>query len=450
MTMTDDERKLALKRIEDEDDYTVEWLTPPDADVVTAAADVHDGAMIALIPAGEYLAGLTVPDGESEEQLHLTLIYLGDANRIDEQNQQDIRDGIADLADRQPVIEADAFAVSVFNPAGEEPCVVLICGGESLDDVMMSVHAEVDRAEIPYPVPRLPWIPHITLAYVDSSDVNMNEYANRTGLVRFDRLRVAFGGDYEDYTLTDSLISSAQWPFHLPGKHNQKTHGRGGASPSELDAGRRLNAGKQLDTADPEQQRISGAISTWANGGNDGAQLTMEMQAAVDDPLADTAGASLMRTIASAPADAPTLHRGMAHVAPDDVPRAGDVFELGPTSFTRSTKVRDRFSQHESGPSSFGHETQVHITVKPGSRALRIDHERSLEGTDWAKEQEHIGMGKYRVTKYKERQVEIKSRSGVKKTVTRYEVEVEQVPDTMETTIATNKAPVQTDEWWGS
>lgn len=447
MTMSAAEREQALKRIEDEDDYVVEWISPPDA--VTAAADVHTGAMIALVPAGEYLSDLTVPGGEPEDQLHLTLVYLGDAVDFGDQERQDIRDGIAHLADHQPIVEGDLFGVAMFNPLGDEPCIVMLCGGEMIPDVCMSACEELDRADIMYPELRMPFIPHITLMYIDPSArpiTGITEFAEKTGPIVFDRLRVAFGGEVNDYPLNESIVADA---FHLAGQHNQQTHGRGGATPAELDAGRRLNAGKQLDLNDPEQARISHAIGVWSTGGNDGGALALEMQDAVHNPDADTAGASLMRTIAGAPADAPTLHRGMAHVAPDAVPKAGDVFELGPTSFTRSTKVRDIFAAHASGPSSFGHETQVHMTVKPGSRALRIDHEQSLH-PDYAKEQEHIGMGKYRVTKYKEREVTIKTTSGVKKTVTRYEVEVEQVPDTLETTIKTNKPSVQTDEWWGN
>lgn len=417
---------------------------------VTAAADVQTGAMVALVPAGEFLADLVVPNGEPEEILHLTLLYLGDAASFDDQMRQDIKDGVAFLADRQPVVEAEAFSVAVFNPLGEEPCVVLLCGGESLQDVFMSVCAEVDRAEAEYPEMRMPWIPHVTLKYLNpGDDVNLSDYADRTKVMLFDRLRVAFAGEVTDYPLVETLVSSAAWPFHLAGQHNQQTHGRGGASPGEIGAAERLNKGKKLDLNDPEQARLHGAIVSWADGGNDGSTLRHEMELSAGpngDPSADTAGASFMRTIASAPADAPELHRGMAHVREGSMPREGDVFELGPTSFTRSTKVRDRFAMHTSD--DYGVPTTVHVKLKKGSRSLRIDQE--LEGTSWAGEQEHVALGKFRVTKYKESRTKVPTKIGKKKEVILYEIEIEQVPDTLESTTVTTKSPIESDEWYGN
>lgn len=429
------------------EDPVVEWLTPPDADAVTAAADVSEGAMIALVPAGEYLSNLALPGGESEDQLHLTLIYLGSVSDLSDQTQADITDAVEVWAQTQPVVEAEAFAPSVFNPLSDEPCVVLVCGGEALVDAYETAVATLGEVDVEYPEPRLPWIPHVTLEYTDTYD--QNELTARTGLIRFDRLRVAFGGKVIDFPLDEALLASSPWPFHMAGKHNQQTHGRGGATPSELAASERLNGGKKLDTKDPEQARLRGAIISWADGGNDGAVLRGEMQAAAGangDPGADTAGASFMRTIAASPASAPELHRGMTEVRDSDVPRHGDVFELGPTSFTRSTKVRDRFAMHTTH--EYGAATTVHIKLKKGSRSLKIDEE--LDGTSWKGEQEHIAMGKFRVTGYKESRVKVPTKIGKKKEVTLYEIEIEQIPDTEEATTVSTKRLIDSDEWYGN
>lgn len=192
---------------------------------------------------------------------------------------------------------------------------------------------------------------------------------------------------------------------------------------AEADAATRLNSGKKLDLSDPQQRHIHDVINTWSVGGNEGARLQVEMQAAVRDPGAETDGARFMRVVAAAPPNAPQLHRGMAHVSPDDIPEQGGVFSLAPTSFTRSSKVMQSFSGHDSA--DYGLATSVHMHLAKGSRSLQIDQELS----DHKGEQEHVTLGRYRVTRRTERQVTVKAARGGNKEITLYELDIEQVPD---------------------
>lgn len=211
-----------------------QFSSTPHGDVLVAAADVHDGAMIALVPSDDDLARLAVGGGEPLDQLHLTLLYLGDAVNINDQDRQDILDSMEELAARLPVVIGDAFAVSVFNPTGPEPCVVLILAGMDLVDAHESVIENVNDVDLPtLPEQHVPWIPHVTLLYVDPMEgidnLEVTEFAGqRSGEVTFDRLRVAFGGEITDFNLAEASTAAGGIVFHLSGKHNQKTHGGGG------------------------------------------------------------------------------------------------------------------------------------------------------------------------------------------------------------------------------
>ncbi len=72
---------------------------------VQAAAEVHTGAMVALIPTPEDAARLAVGGGEPAEQLHVTLAYLGEAADLGVAGQQDVIDAVSAAANGLPVIE---------------------------------------------------------------------------------------------------------------------------------------------------------------------------------------------------------------------------------------------------------------------------------------------------------------------------------------------------------
>ncbi|HEU5109816.1 MAG TPA: phage minor head protein, partial [Micromonosporaceae bacterium] len=176
--------------------------------VVTAAAEVHTGAMVALRPSAEDAARLAVDGGEPADQLHATLAYLGDAADIPAEARERIIDAIFDIAEGKPPLTVEGFAVSVFNPGDandRDPCIVLGLSGEGLDDVHGQVaeslaNLQMEPAGFTLPEQHAPWQPHVTLVYTD--DVSMVEkLADRVGPVTFDAIRVAFGGEVFDVPL---------------------------------------------------------------------------------------------------------------------------------------------------------------------------------------------------------------------------------------------------------
>lgn len=165
---------------------------------LAASADVNTGAMVALVPSAADAARLAVDGGEPIDQLHCTLMYLGDAADYS----TIARDSIVERVESHPFTApttADAFSINVFNPgtANErDPCVVMGLSGANLADVHKWVNEalgyELDNKA---PAQHEPWIPHVTLAYTDDMS-RMAEFADRVGPVTFDHIMVAFGDDY--------------------------------------------------------------------------------------------------------------------------------------------------------------------------------------------------------------------------------------------------------------
>ena len=184
-----------------EDD--VPWLGEhaPDPEPLVAAADVDAGAMVALVPSDADAQRLALAGGEPVEQLHLTLVYLGDAVDINEAQRAELIDAGRDMVLGWDGVAAEAFAPAIFNPTGPEPCVVLICSGAELAEFYETTMADVTEiVDLPDDL-HAPWIPHVSLAYVaPGADVNvpMQHAINATGPVTFDRLRFAFAGEITD------------------------------------------------------------------------------------------------------------------------------------------------------------------------------------------------------------------------------------------------------------
>lgn len=173
---------------------------PLTAATLPSSGAPHTGAMIALVPTADDLEGLALPGGEPADQLHCTLLFLGEADMWSPAERAAMVDVCRQLAAVSDVVEAEAFAVSLFNPAGDEPCVVFSLSGSELADLYDAVAAEVE----PGVDQHQPWQPHITVAYTDELEMMLGECRDRCGPVVFDRLRVAFGDDVTDIPLGET------------------------------------------------------------------------------------------------------------------------------------------------------------------------------------------------------------------------------------------------------
>ncbi len=182
-------------------------LTDPGLPVLTAAAANagHTGAMIALRMTEPDARALEVGGFEDANQLHTTLMYLGDAADLDEDARMLVHSMVATLAESYEPIETDAFSINVFNPhtTDRETAVVLGLRGERS---MLDLHRVMNdgiAALVPVPPQHTPWVPHITLAYTDDLSI-VQRLVDHCGAITFDSIRVAFADQVTDYPLRGS------------------------------------------------------------------------------------------------------------------------------------------------------------------------------------------------------------------------------------------------------
>jgi 2'-5' RNA ligase len=174
-----------------------EPLTEPAPSTLAEAAVTHTGAMIALLPSAEDAARLAVIGGEPAEELHCTIAYLGEADRLDAAARQQLAADTAAAVQGMPVVDADAFGLASFGQAGDEPCNVLTVGGDMLDAAHHYLTAFIGFEA---PDQHAPWHAHVTLEFTDDLG-RLKQYVDRLGPIRFDRVRLAVGGDIIDIPL---------------------------------------------------------------------------------------------------------------------------------------------------------------------------------------------------------------------------------------------------------
>lgn len=172
----------------------------PKTPAIVAAAE-HTGAMVALVPSEADAQRLAVDGGEAADELHATRAYLGEAADWSEEHQAGLTAAMEQVAGAIGPVEADGFALSMFNPAGDDPCVVLGLSGAPLAAAQDAVMAALEPFAGQMPEQHAPHVEHVTLQYTDDPN-QVAALVDRAGPVVFDRLRVAFAGVATDFPLT--------------------------------------------------------------------------------------------------------------------------------------------------------------------------------------------------------------------------------------------------------
>lgn len=185
---------------------------------VTAAAEVHTGAMIALIPTEKDAARLALDGGEEASELHLTLYYLGEAADWTPEQQGHLISRVSYAACVLSPVSAHTFGAAQWNPDRDEPVWVWNVGDDLDTDSsrLQDAHHEVtyaiedghDDPEIPQQYS--PWAPHVCAVY--SADDWSAALVSRVGPLTFDRVRVAFAGEYTDIPLTGGYTDTPAEP----------------------------------------------------------------------------------------------------------------------------------------------------------------------------------------------------------------------------------------------
>lgn len=199
-----------LTAVTDPDNVEMVVVAPedlPGAEDLVAASDISSSGMIALIPTAGNAERLMHDGGELADDLHATVLYLGDIGDMDDETFGLLVDDLADVArgEMGPVV-ADGFNVSLFNPHSDErdTCVTLGLSGKMLHALARKIQERVIQrvASQSYAIPEQhePWVPHVTLAYSDDHSL-VQQLADRTGDITFDRIRLALGEDVYDFDL---------------------------------------------------------------------------------------------------------------------------------------------------------------------------------------------------------------------------------------------------------
>lgn len=222
------------------------------------------GGMIALMPREEDAAALAVAKGDPPEQMHLTLVYLGDdVGEMDTRLRNAIAAATANVAVGLPPVKASVVGHATLNPDDPErdPCAVYLVGDS---DLLAPVRGEL--ASMAASEQHEPFLAHVTAGYgLDQRKLSF------TGPVVFDRLRVALGEEFYDFPLGEQ-IKAATMARHLETKRQfssaqrQKMKGKGqtnerGGFPLETagDVGNAVRAIGRAKNPEKEKKRIINA-----------------------------------------------------------------------------------------------------------------------------------------------------------------------------------------------
>lgn len=152
------------------------------------------GGMVALYPRVADAQKLVVPGGEPLEDLHCTVIYLGEDVRG--QDPTELIDQLHYVSGNYGPIEAKIFGSAIFNSSGPDPCVVYLVGNSPH---LTPLYTDLKRVAVErYPgaaEQHEPYLPHITAAY--GAGVGMSY----EGPVLFDRIGLRWPGADQDFIL---------------------------------------------------------------------------------------------------------------------------------------------------------------------------------------------------------------------------------------------------------
>lgn len=189
--------------------YGEEFTAVRASAALTAAAEQHSGAMIALVPSAEDCARLAIDGYEPADVLHTTLVFLGDAANWSPEQRDALEQTVRGLDFMSP-LSGSVMGHASFNPAGEEPCAVYLVEARGLSATQSCTYGAIaDNVDLPpIPEPYDTFLPHVTAGYgLDVSKLT------EVGPVRFDRIRLSFADtDVRDIPLepvTASLVASS-------------------------------------------------------------------------------------------------------------------------------------------------------------------------------------------------------------------------------------------------
>ncbi|QGJ95799.1 head maturation protease [Gordonia phage EMoore] len=183
-----------------------EQVDPEIVDEAEAEVE-HTGGMIALLPADP--APLAVEGGDPVDELHLTLVYLGDdLTGASEDWRMSVQTSVANVLARfgeahgANGIEGTIMGRAAFNET-DDACAVYLVEAQGITALRDQLYAALgDRAPEPT---HDAFIPHITAGY----GVDVATLSTASGApVTFDRVRVAIAGENVDLPISEHVTEA--------------------------------------------------------------------------------------------------------------------------------------------------------------------------------------------------------------------------------------------------
>ncbi|GGG04063.1 hypothetical protein GCM10007304_17760 [Rhodococcoides trifolii] len=177
-------------------------------EALVAAAAVHTGAMVALIPSQADCERLAVEGYEAPEVLHTTMVFLGEAADWSPEARDQLEAAVRELDFTVP-LNGTVMGHAQFNPDGDNPCAVYLVQAMGLSGMQSMMYGAIADTPglAPIPEPYDNFLPHITAGYgLDVSELK------ETGAIRFDRIRLSWADeDVRDIhlePLTEGLVAA--------------------------------------------------------------------------------------------------------------------------------------------------------------------------------------------------------------------------------------------------
>lgn len=224
----------------------------PSALPAAGLPDFSTGAMVSLGLGREDPARIVIPDGMPPEELHITLMYLGEADGIGQGDQAWMVEHITQLADQISDRAEDlTVTVSGHGTLGSEGAAVLLLNGAVLamaHQLARDAYGDVEGVPDPY----IPYIPHVTFGYgVDPATARLSTGDTLT----VSSLDITFAGERTSAELAcgkpkrkrPSLTAAVVDPDYVPDSAWFSDPGLDGPTPITVD----------------DDGRVYGHLATW-------------------------------------------------------------------------------------------------------------------------------------------------------------------------------------------
>lgn len=162
---------------------------------------VHSGCIVAWYPDAATQKALALPGGEDADEIHVTIVYVGQAKALSEEQRRRLGDIVAGVAASHKPLRGRVGGWGRFtgNPAGEDVYYAAI-DVPGLAELRTALVKALEGAGFDLPDDH-GYSPHATLAYIPSAAPTPRRKPRNLDLA-LDALTLCLGGERTPYDLT--------------------------------------------------------------------------------------------------------------------------------------------------------------------------------------------------------------------------------------------------------